>query len=142
MTFKCFQIPAHDRATSEEMIEWLADFVGWDGDENGIFIYTPTCMIEDEPDGELFHPGDWITGIEDKSYERGKRLVGLPANARQMYNCQVTLNGEDREMELWGWPLPNGQLVVLYDGRTPVLYDRAVDNDHGRGVWLPERKCK
>lgn len=53
MTTK-FQIPSHEQAPSEEMIEWLGQCAQeWEGDESGITI-----------DDQLGGPGDWV--VEEK----------------------------------------------------------------------------
>lgn len=126
--FKCFRVPDRNVDPSEEMVNWLSEHNGWDGDSEGIVIYE---MANGETDHEVCFPGDWITSIDTIS---GRKLVRLPRKGRKMRMCQMP---DDSEKELWVWELPNGQAVYLYDGREPRLTTLSVDKDSNRGIWIP-----
>lgn len=144
--FKCYRYPERGQPITDsegklfdEFVEWLNTFPqeDWEGDDFGLVIYR------DNPDDhETILPGDWVTSIPDETRGSGERLVRLPATGRRLMNCIVPGADEslDIEMELWAWALPNGQAVILKDGRTPVLVTRAVDLDQMPLVWLPEDK--
>lgn len=121
-----FRIPKHDQDPSEEMVDWLSHFDGWDGDENGI-----TIPVEGSDEMILCNPGDWLT-------ESGGKLVRLPADGRVLKKVQTE---EDGEMTMWVWPLPDGRAIYLFNGVEPMeAYLAPEDND--KGNFFPERNKK
>jgi len=58
-----YQIPSHDVAPSDEMIEWLHENIeDWSGDECGI------VLIHNDGTEETGFPGDWVVRDKDGRY--------------------------------------------------------------------------
>jgi len=65
-----YQIPQHDEAPSEEMIEWLHENLeDWNGEPDGI------TLIHNDGTEEHGAPGDWVVRDEHGMYRIEKETA-------------------------------------------------------------------